>query len=326
MTKNALKKMLSATVGLIIIFFLLRHVWTYWDILKNSKVSIKWTMILFSYFFGLLSFFIYSLAWHFMLRSDGMSVRFAVSNYMLTKGNLGKYIPGRVWQFVGRLYFFNDIGFSKARIIMIAALEQYFLMLSAFLIFGISFLFFQNILNNAFLIYLKIIIIVGLITGFLSLHPKSIVFWNRIFLKLTKREDLQIYISTKYIVLLISLYFIYWITIGLSVLFLIKGGLNIPVKYMLFVVGSNAIAYFVGYISFIIPNGLGVREGVLTYLLELFIVKGLGAVISILSRIMLVIEEIGYFILAFAFYKYMTKNISAESIKIKNQLSKQLIK
>lgn len=313
MNTHILKKVISFVIGLTIILFLLRYLWSYMGILKDSNFSIKWNMLFLSYFSGFLSFFLYSVAWHYLLRYEGAPLTFMESNYMLSKGNLGKYIPGRVWQFVGRLYLFNHLGFSRTKIIMVAMLEQYFLLLSAFIIFGISYLSFQNIFANSFLLDIKPLIIVGLIIAFLSLHPRSITLWNRIILKITKKEELQFFINTKDILLLMMIYLTYWVFIGLSVLFLIKGGIEIPIKYIFLVISSNAIAYLIGYISIITPNGLGVREGVLTYLLEIFLMKGLGAIISILSRIMLITQEIGYFFLAFFLYKYSKRGIATNS-------------
>ena len=272
-------------------------------------------MLLLSYLFGLFSFFLYSVAWYLLIRCENGDIGFIVSNYLLTKGNLGKYIPGRIWQFVGRVYLFSNMGFSKARIVMIAVVEQYFILLSAFVIFALAYLNYPHIFLDPLRVNLKLLVIGGLLIGMLSLHPRSIALWNKVVLKITKKEYLQISINFKYVLLVFGIYIIYWVCIGLSVLFLIKGGVKIPIKYMFFIVGVNAIAYIIGYLSLITPGGLGIREGVLTYLLETILVKGFGAIVAIGERVMLMAEEVSFFLLMLILYKFKKKGLCEQKKK-----------
>jgi hypothetical protein len=250
----------------------------------------------------------YSLAWHFIIREEDSSLTFKESNYLLTNGNFGKYIPGRVWQFVGRIYLFNNRGLSKSKILMSALLEQYFLLITAFIIFGTTYVFWHELIQNNFVNNLRVIVIAGLFISIVSIHPKLILLCFKSLSKVNKKFEMDLTISCHFVIVIIVIYFLYWLFVGTSLLFLILGCFELPLIYIFYVIGSNAIAYIIGYISIIAPNGLGVREAVLTYNLEGILTIGLGALISILSRFMLIIEEIGYLLFSIALYKYNNKN------------------
>ena len=259
------------------------------------------------------------MAWFVLIQSETASVRFIESNYMLAKGNLGKYIPGRIWQFVGRLYFFSHMGVSKGKIVMIAILEQYLLLVSAFVVFAICYLASPGLFGNFYVPYLKYIVAAGLLVGLVSLHPKNISFWTRLLAKVTHSQFVQVSFSFRSLLVVLSLYLIYWMITGLSVLFLAKGGVSIPSSFILFIAGVNAVAYVVGYLSLVTPNGLGIREGVLTYLLETILLEGFGAMVSIASRLMLIACEIGYFLIAFFLYKWEERRIASLRGKLKEE-------
>lgn len=309
MKKDLFKRVFSLTVGLLIIYFLFNHVWKYWDIAKKITISINWGMLALSYVFGVCSFFVYSVAWYFIIRNEEPAITFKEANYLLTKGNFGKYIPGRVWQFFSRLYLFNNKGYSKTKILMFALLEQYFLLVTAFIIFGSAYFFWQNLIEDAFIKDIKIFVIAALVISFVSLHPIIISSWFNLVSKVNKKYSVKLTINITFVIVLTIIYVAYWLLIGLSVLFLIKGGVKIQAKYIFFVIGSNAIAYIIGYVSLITPGGLGVREAVLAYFLESILTKGLGALFSILSRLMLIMEEVGYFLCSLIFYKYVDRCI-----------------
>ena len=308
MNSSLFKRLLSLSVGMLIIYFLLKHVWEYWDYIKANSISIKWGMVLMSYAFGCCSYFIYSFAWHFLIREEDLSLTFSESNYLLTNGNFGKYIPGRVWQFLGRMYLFNNRGLSKSKILMSALLEQYFLLITAFIIFGTTYLFWHELIQTYLLYNLKVFVIMGLFICIVSIHPKSISLWFNLLSKINKKFTMELTISSQYVIVIILIYIVYWLFVGISLLFLIMGCFELPLKYIFYVIGSNAIAYIIGYMSIIAPSGLGVREAVLSYYLEGVLTTGLGALISILSRFMLIIEEVGYFLFSIALYRYNNNN------------------
>lgn len=314
------RKVISLLIGLTIIAFLLSYVWKYWDTLRATHLVLRLDMVFLSFFLGLISFVIYSIAWYVLIQSENSSIRFVESNYMLAKGNLGKYIPGRVWQFVGRLYFFSNMGFPRGKIVMIAILEQYLLLVSAFVIFVTCFLASPGLFEAFHTPNLRYILTVGLIVGLVSLHPKNILFWTRLLAKFTHKPFFEVSLPFRRLLTVISLYLIYWMITGLSLLFLARGGVSIPSNFILYIAGVNAIAYVVGYLSLVTPNGLGIREGILSYLLETVLFKGFGAMLSIASRLMLIACEIGYYFIAFVLYRFRERQIALTRRKIEKEV------
>jgi len=311
--KRSIKKTLSFIISIVICFFIARYAQTSLAQIHKQDLSINWVMIIISFFWGILGFFLYSLGWFFLLRMHDHTVRFGEVNYLLTKGNLGKYIPGRIWQFLGRLYLFNGMGISKGKIMMMAVVEQYYLILSALMIFCITFFLSGDAFPSAFVSQFNIPVIICIIFGVIGLHPKVFALLSEFLQKITKKDYLQMTMTWMHSIFLFMLYSFYWMSAGLSVLFLIKGGIMIPPQYLLFIIGSNAISYVIGYLALITPNGLGIREGILTYLLELFMIKGMGAAVSLLSRFLLIIQEVGYFFFSLLIFSITKRQERADT-------------
>jgi len=64
-------------------------------------------------------------------------------------------------------------------------------------------------------------------------------------------------------------------------------------QYILFLTGALAISSTLGLIAIFAPSGLGVREGVLVYLLSFMMATPVAVIISILTRLWMTLIEIG---------------------------------
>lgn len=90
---------------------------------------------------------------------------------------------------------------------------------------------------------------------------------------------------------------------GLALIVLLKGFGQIVLPNFVYVIGCSAIAWVIGYISFITPSGLGVREGTLAALLALMYPMPVAIVASLLFRIVCTIGELIAILLFVIFLK-----------------------
>jgi hypothetical protein len=79
---------------------------------------------------------------------------------------------------------------------------------------------------------------------------------------------------------------------GFSLYAILWGLTPVTLHQMPFVVGASALAWVVGYLSFLTPSGLGVREGVLTILLAQVYPLPVAIVGSLLYRLVLTLGEV----------------------------------
>jgi hypothetical protein len=89
-------------------------------------------------------------------------------------------------------------------------------------------------------------------------------------------------------IILAAYYSFYWIVAGTAFYFFIHSFYPLGLYYIPILSGIYAISFTAGYLAFFAPAGLGVREGVLTLLLSLFIPTPVAIGISLLSRLWLI--------------------------------------
>ena len=98
---------------------------------------------------------------------------------------------------------------------------------------------------------------------------------------------------------------------AVSVLFLYSAIFDF--EKSLFILGSFIVANFIARISFIFPAGIGAREGAWTMLLVNYISLSAASLVSVLSRIFLIIIDLLFYIFVIILKRYKTpKQLSEE--------------
>ena len=96
---------------------------------------------------------------------------------------------------------------------------------------------------------------------------------------------------------LFSIFILWWFFYGLGLIFIVKAlSLNINPIYL---IGINTASWLLGYLSFLTPSGLGVREVAMVFFLKSKISVALAGSVSIISRLVFVIAELFAFLLVF---------------------------
>lgn len=291
------KKVVSFLLILLIFFFIFRELSRNWEAVALSFVNIKISLLLLSFVFGILYNLLIALGWHTILILNREKVNLSTSNRLLVTGNLGKYIPGKVWQFAGRLYLFSNIGIKKINIIKYGGIELLLFILSAAVVFLCSVYFYNDLFKSYEIFRHKHLVLMGVALSFVFLSPPIL---NRILtlgLKMRHIEgDAKIKSNIKWlhISILQGIYITAWIFAGLSLAFLVFAMSNIRFDLVGFMIGSLSIAYIIGYISLFAPGGIGVREGILTLLLSLVYPLGFSAAVAIAFRLLSTFCEIVY--------------------------------
>ncbi len=207
---------------------------------------------------------------------------------MYFAAGLAKYIPGTVWQFFGWFYLAQREGMSKlvagTSIVICQALSAFagaLLALAAFAGRGS-----QQIVHQ--LVPLALVIPVGLIL----LQPRvmaAVLNWG---LARLGRQPVSLSLSFGDLVTIFAFYLASYVLWGLA-LFLFANSLT-PLSLQFFApfLGVFPAAYALGLIAPFAPAGLGVREGVLAYLISFFVPLPIATVIALLTRPWLMTVEI----------------------------------
>jgi hypothetical protein len=225
---------------------------------------------------------------------DHISFRFAFYAWFVS--NLARYIPGNIWQVAAMMVLVERQGVSKMNALLSQAVYAV-VALSVAALFGLTLLpFAREYLLFAALLFAGLIIFFALPPVFrLMLHitaratqlirKKTIVEPGKLPRTSFTRGLLPPLCSSAM-----------WTINGCAFYLFVRSLADISPTQLPSFIAMNAAAYFIGYVSFITPSGLGFREGALAFMLASFLPPPFSAVpvavaLSFLTRIWSTVGE-----------------------------------
>ncbi len=267
-----------------------------WAEISQYEWEINPLLIILSIVFHLITFVFFSGMWCVLIRAFGYEIPFKYAFKISYIADMGRYIPGKVWSVFGMVYFLNKINVKKEVAFASWGVAIIMGFIPGFSLVFISLCFHPEMMpevlrgGTGIVPYLAVALTV-LAAAVLALAPdKSMILFNW-FLKLLKRPQIQFKLKKKVALSILLGYFIGWIFYGLGFYTFINAIMVEPELPIVAGVGSFAMAYLIGYLSFFTPGGLGARELVLTTVLAPFL--GPVAVgVAVAARVWNIISEI----------------------------------
>jgi uncharacterized membrane protein YbhN (UPF0104 family) len=204
---------------------------------------------------------------------------------------LGKYVPGGVWQFVGRGVGYRMEGMSARSIFVALGLENAALILGSFW-FG----YFLSLITRAQWIagppgflWAPALILTLL---YLLLEPP------RRFFPQEAGGGNRPRASRSGRVLLLLLQGGIWALLGLS-FYLVLLGVGIHSVPLIDAAGVFALSWLAGFLAVFVPGGIGVREGVLGFLLAPYVEAPVAFAGALIARLLWLIIEAAMVLLSY---------------------------
>jgi uncharacterized membrane protein YbhN (UPF0104 family) len=221
-----------------------------------------------------------------LARFEHPPVRLATLLRIWFLSNLARYIPGKVWQFVGAAQLARAAGISGPVLLTSMVVHAGFSVLAAAVV-AMATLPLQGYLPvdgalAAVLVAVAALLLVhpAVLNGLLRLIPRAV---HRTVLVWTGRWRDG--------VALLALATLSWVFYGLVFALFVDSLVAVPARALVPLTGVNALAFLAGYLVFIAPAGLGAREVALTALLAPFAPGAVPAVVAVLSRLWTVAAE-----------------------------------
>ncbi len=241
--------------------------------------------------------------WQKILSNLGEKVLYKYSLAITGISILGKYLPGKVWYALGRVYFVKKLGVGEANGFLSMALETGLLLLSSLIVFLLSPLIYNFAAMKHYLFFTIILTIIFIV----ALHP---YFANKILKfisKLLKHPLGEFKYSFSSMLFLTLLYGLAWVIYGIGFFLLIRSFYPVNLGNLVDLIGAFAISWNLGFVALFAPAGLGIREGILTLLLSLYFPRPVAIIISLLSRIWITVAEV---IFALISLKFLPRQVS----------------
>lgn len=261
-----------------------------WD-LEVPPLALSAGLLLITYFLGILG-------WHRIVTGLGGPCTLEQSARVWLYSNLARYLPGSMWYAVGRAILGHDAGVSPATGTVGVVFEIIYLVISHVVVVVAMWPFWASHTLPALPWFLPAALIgTALIVvrpGFLArlasfgTGSDSTIRNTKYVVRMPTGVCLQLRDSLE----ILTIYVAQALLTGVAFYFLARALAPLPLSLMPFSAGVFALAWLIGFVSFFAPGGLGVREGVLAYLLSPIVTGPMAIIIAILARVWLMAGEL----------------------------------
>lgn len=203
--------------------------------------------------------------------------------------SLAKYIPGKVWQFVAAAGMARDARLSPPVLLTSIAVYMGFAVLTAAVIAA------ATLPPGAMGVDAPVwmLLAAALALALLLVHPAVVNRALRLVPRALGGDVLEWHASWGDAVRIVALSLAFWVFYALPFYFFLDALTEIPMRSLPLLAGINAFSFLAGYVVFLVPAGLGVREAAITVLLAPLVGgPGAAAVLAVASRLWIVVSEL----------------------------------
>jgi len=286
---------LKIVLTLIILYFLGRQVFRHWQDIRDFQWQVHIGYLLLSILAAQVGLVLFALAWRKIIGSFGHPVSAAEAFKISYLSNLGRYIPGKIWQFFGILYLTGKKGIPAESAGASFVLFQLFTIPASFLVFVVAAQFAPEILIDkvALLGERSGYVIAGvmlLVCVLLVVYPNPVLGLANMILRRLKRPELAFRLD-KSIALQIFIGYVFgWIAFGLGYWLMLMAVAPEVSPGPVAAIGIYAVAYQIGYLMLFAPGGFGPREVVMGTLLTPFM-GPIAPAVAIVARLWSIVVE-----------------------------------
>ena len=304
------RQSLGILIAGILLFFLLKPFIQTHKQLEDITLQIQWRWFVTS--FGFMLFYRSFYVWPFtmLLRciSQGERVSFRTAFTLFHLANITRYLPGRIWGIVRLLSLSHRFGLRKTAVGGSLTLHVGIETALGGLV-SVSLLFSKQMRDTALGVLEKVsghtllftLTVLGIVAGVLFLIPK-VSTHARQALK-TLREigrpfcQKSFWLSARCLranggVGILASHILLWICQGVAFYLFVRSLAPVDWTDVGTLTACYAFAWIVGFLSFLTPGGLGIREGLLGLLLSSYMPVPQATLIALLCRLWMLLAEI----------------------------------
>jgi hypothetical protein len=291
--KPWLRKVVGIAAAGVILFFIIRNLVSGLAGLGTLEFDVRPLALVGSFCMLAVLFPIYGKLWQYMLGKLGCRIGYGESMRIWFLSQAGRYVPGKVWFALGRIYLCERAGIPRGAAAVAMALEIALVLASALIAFGLAAVISPALARREYLVGLVLVPV-----AVAAVHPAVI----RAVLRKFKRLPEDFSLSYPDILKMLGAYVICWGIYGIGFYFIgtafrVSGtapefqshGAGIIAQ----MIGVNSISWAGGLLSVITPAGLGVREGIAQVLLSGLVEKPYPSLIPLAARLWVTVAELG---------------------------------
>jgi glycosyltransferase 2 family protein len=286
---SRVKRIVGYVVVALVLAVMGRTLFVNWQILQEYSWQLSYPLLAVAVLAALMTQSLYVMMWQTIVRRLGGQITYRQAFRTWFLANLGRYIPGKIWQFVGWLYFGEQAGLSSVQTLTSVAVN---LGLQTLTGLALSVIVLAPQLGGDLLTRfwpLLLMIPPGIL---FAVRPNILEFLLNWGLVRLKREPVELELRTADMFLFTLGHVGLWAAYGVAFYLFVCSLHPVPIQFLPVLGATYAAAWVIGFLSFLTPGGIGVREGVLAYLLGFWLPMPVAIGISLLSRVWVTTAEL----------------------------------
>ena len=329
--RKLLVKAYVVVLGAFILLLLARD----WNEFVAALQHANLALLLLAIFTNLLALLIQSQAWGMIQRATSPIISgehshflssFKKSFYTWTKlflvGYLGRYVPGKISLIVGRLMALAPFGYKRGSVIYAAVFENVSFLLAAIVVgttigvvSGVPFI--ERVKTSSGFISALVVTLPLLVTAFvISAWAEKSFTWllQRVLNRKAGGDFSIIRLSSSIKLRALILSSVVNILLGVSFAFTLMaiGGITLNIPLFLAAVAAFPLAVCVGVLALFAPSGIGVREGMIVFLLASVVTPQAALLAALIMRVGMCLTELSLYFFASYMSRYETSIFLAE--------------
>lgn len=259
-----------------------------WDRLRAQNIHFVWPYLIAAALLNVAFFIIQSEVWRRCVDSAGGFMAFRPTLAVWSASQVAKYVPGKVMLPLVRIGWSGRAGVGAAATTLGLYLEIVLMIVSSTLVFlalaGRSLAVLDTWPSWLFPALA--------LAGLAGLHPGALEVGINAGLVRIKKDPIRLNVRYTTLLLMTAVLAAGWAIHGLSAIACVHAlGGSLPTPYAT-LTGVFALSWLIGFLSFLTPGGLGVREGVIAVALSGWYSPETALAISLLSRLAWVLGEV----------------------------------
>ena len=305
-TISLFKFLIGWPLGIVAIVFLVRLFLPQFSSIQTKIINVNLLLIAFSLMLFVAYYFLRCYLWQKILEFKGHKMQLMKTAYLWEFSEFKRYVPGNVWSFLSRVSLFENAGVEK-KIIGIALLDEIQLIIISCSIISIFCLpLLLSSVESTQLLRQMQIIILGSTAAIIAYSVVVAFLFQKRGLRNFRANLFLPGYSLKQKIILTLLSTVAFLFFGFATLVACLSVFSFEPKLYFELAAFFTFALLAGYLSFITPMGLGVREGIITLGLSRLTSVANSGFLSIFSRIILIISELTFILIVFG-YEILTR-------------------
>ena len=279
---------IKIAVGILLVAFIAYTLFRNFDQLRSFHFVLNIPFLLASFVCGVLIYLSYGYIWYVITAKLGIAIPLVPSLRVWITSILGKYLPGKVWMLMGRVYFYQQFSQPLTKVTLAIFIEA----ATAFVASVVVFLASLGVAKIDLPPYVFRGAIVVLALSVAMLHPRFLEAAINLIMKLARRDPVRIELRFAELLKVLGLTIVSVASAGIFLWLVINSVTPFSFDKVGYLAAAYSLAGFLGLLALFAPGGIGVQEAAMILILQTLMPIAVATVISILARVVTIGVEV----------------------------------